>query len=335
MQRTKTCVHQAGGLLDTFRRPVALALWGLTGLVSCALWFGTVLPLTAQDAAAEKRAFDAAARAFTDGVYDVAEKEFAQFVQQYPQSARLSEAILYQGQAMLKQNKLADGVRLLTNNVAQAGPLADQYRYFEAEAYLQNSNYRAAADTFALLAKEFTNSVRLLEASYGEAQARFKLRDLGRVVELLQQPNGTFQQAAQVRANDKLAVRGHLLLAEALYEQRNYRASEQALTRLAEPNLIPEFKWHRQYLMCRAQMADQRLPAALQGVTNLLALAAASGQRNLLAESVALEGEAQERLGEFGAAIEAYEKNLLDNVPPDYIHIGSGLGGARVERTWR
>jgi len=57
-------------------------------------------------------------------------------------------------------------------------------------------------------------------------------------------------------------MRGGLLLAEALLEQKEYRAAEAALGRLAEGDLIPELKWHRQYLLCRVQLAGQRLPEA-------------------------------------------------------------------------
>jgi TolA-binding protein len=277
-----------------------------------------VRPLLAQDPAAEKRAFAAAARAFEDGIYDRAEREFGEFVQKFPQAAQVPEAILFQARAALKLQKLHGAVDLLATNAGRAGPLADQYRYFEAEAHLQNSNYLAAADTFALLAREFTNSVRLLEASYGEALARFHLKDRQRVIDLLQRPDGTFQQAAKRRANDELAVRGHLLLAEALFAQKEFKAVEQALAGLSERDLVPEFKWRRQYLLCRAQVADERWAEALPCATNLLALAAATGQRALLAESVALHAGILESLKQFDAAIQAYEQNLGDDVPPEF-----------------
>ena len=88
-----------------------------------------------------------------------------------------------------------------------------------------------------------------------------------------------------------------LLLAEALVEQKEYPAAEAALGQLLETDLTPEFKWRRQYLLCRAQMADRRLADALANTTNLLALATTSGERNFLAESLALQ-----------AAIEIFRK---------------------------
>jgi len=62
-------------------------------------------------------------------------------------------------------------------------------------------------------------------------------------------------------------------------------------------------------------MADGRPEAAQQGVTNLLALAVASGQRSLQAESVAFEAGVLERLNRPDEAIAAYEKNLAVGLP--------------------
>ena len=96
--------------------------------------------------------------------------------------------------------KVASGaIALLKGHVARAGPLADQYYYRLATAYRESSNYTAAADSFLQISRQFSNSSLLLEASYGEALARFNLRDFSRVTALLQDPNGTFQQASKAR----------------------------------------------------------------------------------------------------------------------------------------
>ena len=119
------------------------------GLLIAVLLFlpGVVL---AQNAA-ELRAFDAAARAFQDAIYDRAEKEFGQFVGSFPESPRVPEAILFQAQSALKQQNLKGTVDLLTAHLAKAGTLTDQYHYWLAEAHLKSNNYQAAADSFARL----------------------------------------------------------------------------------------------------------------------------------------------------------------------------------------
>ncbi len=265
----------------------------------------------------EARAFESGVRAFRDGLYERAERGFAEFARRYPQSLRLSEAILLEARAALEQKRLLVAVDLLTTNIARAGLFADEYRYWLAETHMSSGNYQAAADSYGLLIREFANSVRLLEASYGEALARFKLKDWGRVAALLQRPDGTFQQAARLRARDDLVVRGALLLGEALLEQGQYPQAEEAVGRLAEPDLIPEYKWRRQYLLCRIQRAAQHLPAALACSTNLLTLAGTTGQPDLQAESVAWQAGLFEQLGDAEAAAQVYEKNLFEGMPPE------------------
>ncbi len=294
------------------KRIKKLLLWALAFICSCAL-----PPSASAQNVSEPRALSAAVQEFEDGSYALSEKELAEFIRKFPESADLPKAILYQARAAIAQQKFKIGVDLLSANASLAGPLADQYRYWLATAYLQGTNYQAAGDTFAALIRDFPQSPRLLAASYGEALVRFRLRDWRRTVELLQQPNGAFRREALLRPADELAMRGALLLAETLFEQKEYRAAEEALARLSEADLIPELKWHRQYLLCRVQLADQRLRLALANTTNLLALATVSGKRNLVAESAAMQANILEQLGELSAAVQAYEKNLVESVPPE------------------
>jgi TolA-binding protein len=266
----------------------------------------------------ETRAFEAAARAFEDGVFDLAEKEFAAFIQTFPASPRVTEAILYRARAALRQQQARAATDLLTTNAARAGALADQYQYWLAEAHRQSTNYQAAAQGFAKLVREFPNSTRLLEASYGEALARFKLQEWGRVVDLLRNTNGMFHRQASQRPNDELVIRGHLLLAEALVENGAPADAEAVLGALAHRELISEFRWRAEYLRARTQFAAGRAADALASTTNLIALAAATGQRQFTAETYALRGAVLERLADYAAAISAYEQNVTESAPPEY-----------------
>lgn len=306
------------GIARAGRRRGGPRFWAALAGLSCWLVLGTTFGQTPVETPEEARDFSAAARAFQDGIFERAEREFAEFAQKYPQSARVPEAILLQARAALRQQKTAAGVDLLTTNLTRAAQLADQYRYWLAEAHLRGSNYIAAAEAFAQVIRNFPSSVRLLEASYGEAKARFKLQQWPQVIELLRKPDGTFQKEARVRPNDELVVRGPLLLAEALLENQDCAAAEQVVTQLGDQNLTPEFRWQRQYLLLRILASAQRLPEALAGTTNLLALAVATGSRDLQAESVALQGGILERLGRPGAALQSYTNNLAVTAPPEY-----------------
>ena len=284
------------------------------GLLALALFLGGPAQGRAQSAA-ETRSFSAAVEEFEDGLFDLAEKDLGDFLRSFPGSTHGAEAILYQAQAGMKQGKFRAAIDLLKTNAPAAGAWADRYRYRLGEAYLESTNYLGAAETFASLLADFPSSNWLLAASYGEASARFKLHAWSQVVELLQQPNRTFRKEALLRPADEFAMRGALLLVEALLEQKDYPEAERALGRVAEGDLIPELKWYRQYLLCRLQLGAKRPREALASTTNLLTLATASAERYLLAESVALQGTILEQLDDLAGATQVYQKNLQDTAP--------------------
>ena len=167
------------------RMPFTAWVWWYL-LAVAAVWLAA-LPAGAQESA-ESRAFKNAARWYQTGVYDAAEREFQKFATDFPQSPMLAEAILFQARAALEQTNVVRAIAILNQNLPKAGLLTDQYRYRLGTAYLQSSNFTAAAGSFALIARQFPNSGLLLETSYGEALARFKLRDFDRVISLLQDP---------------------------------------------------------------------------------------------------------------------------------------------------
>jgi TolA-binding protein len=269
-----------------------------------------------------ERAFDAAVKAFRDTFYSRAEAQLADFCQKNPTSPRLPEAILVQAQARLELTNYAGAIELLIANQAKAGTNADQYLFWLGEAYARKGDWRAASDTFAKLVKEQPTSPRCLEASVGEASARSALArtepaEWQRVIGLLQETNGLFQSAARTNAAGELVPRGYLLLSEAQLAAKDYRAAEATLQPLTNRLMSPRLGWQLQYLLCRIQLADGRTNAALQGATNLLAMAAKDAQPSLLAESAAFQASLFEHLGQPNDAVVAYQKNLAENIPAD------------------
>ena len=91
-------------------------------LLLCWLALSGAAPLPAQDAA-EVRMFSAAMRRFNDGLYEQAENEFAQFLQKFPETAQVADAVLYQARAALKQQKIAAAAALLAAQLPKAGLL--------------------------------------------------------------------------------------------------------------------------------------------------------------------------------------------------------------------
>jgi len=281
------------------------------------IWLiGTLALASAQTP--ETRAYDAAVRAFQDRIPELADKYFREFIQTYPNSPRVPEAILYRARAALLRRDIETATGLLTTNAARATQLQDQYRYWLAETHREATNYTAAADTFASLVRDFPASPRVLEATYGEAVARFKLQQWSRVINLLRSTNAPFANEAEARPNHELVLRGQLLLADALLESGDASAAEAALHSLAQRELAAEFRWRSQYLLCRIRLVQGRAADALAAGTNLVALAAATGQRQFIAESHAVHGAVLERLADYDAAIAAYQRNMTETSPPEY-----------------
>jgi TolA-binding protein len=106
-------------------------------------------------------------------------------------------------------------------------------------------------------------------------------------------------------------------LSEAQLARQDYRAAGEALAPLARLQLAPDAAWRRQHLLCRIQLAEGRTAEALQGTTNLMALAAAAAQVNLVADSAAFQASLLERLGRPEEAVAAYQKNLSEGVAPE------------------
>jgi TolA-binding protein len=268
------------------------------------------------------RAFEAAAKAFDDTSYDWAEAHFADFCRRFPASPRLAEAVLLQAEARIELTNYAGAIALLSTNQNLAGTNADQYLFWLAEAYSRQGDYRAASDKFAQLVKDFPASSRRLEAAVGEASARVALAraepsEWPRVIQLLQQTNGVFQTAVRADSANELVPRGCLLLSEAQLAAKDYRAAEETLQPLAKRLLNPKLAWQWQYLRCRILLADGRLEAALQGATNLLAMATNAAQPSLRADSAAFQASLLERLGRTNEALLAYQQNLAEGVPAE------------------
>lgn len=267
--------------------------------------------------AAEKAAFEAAANAFNETVWDRAEAEFARFAQTYTNSTRLPEVFLYQAEARLKQANYAGALELLAAHQGQAGKLADSYVFWQGEALLEKGEHAGAIDTFERLLRDFPASTNRLRAAVRRAAAQSKLGQWPRVVENLQQANGPLQTAAAANPADELVIRGYLLLSEAQLAQGAASAAETSLSSIKGQRLAPQLAWEREFLGCRILVAENRTEEALQSSTNLLPLAVAAGKRGLEADASAFQAGLFERVGRTNEAVAAYQRNLAGAFPAD------------------
>src|SRR4051812_9544469 len=288
-------------------------------LISCCAAFlflnAAVVSMRAADA--ETRAFSLAQKLFDDGLYELSEKSFADFVTKYPSSPRLSQAVLVEARAALAQKKFPAAIALLTTNLPNAAGIADQFQLAIARSYFTNGNFEAAAQNYARLVANHTNSTLRLDATIEEAVTRMRLKQWARVTSLLQEPNGVFQEAAARAPESEAVVNGRLLLAEALVEQRRLAEAEQVAGSIADTAVTAQSRWRRDHLQARAQFAAQKIDTALITASNLVSIAIAARQPALEAASIALEGEILEALNQPRSAMAAYELNQRPGVPAD------------------
>src|SRR6266446_6758406 len=161
------------------------------------------------------RAFSAATNALKDGFFARAESELGDFARTYTNSPLLAQAILYQAEARWSVQNYDGAFQLLSAHQSKAGKWADEYLFWIGESLFRKGEFARAAESFAKITREFPASSRSLEAVIGEASARMRLGDYQRVVQVFQQANSVFQNAALTNSASELVPRGYLLLAEA------------------------------------------------------------------------------------------------------------------------
>ena len=281
------------------------------------IWLGLVLSIGQLGAATtrEDRAYAAAISAFQDGMWSRAETEFARFVQKYPASDRVADAVLLQAEAGYKQGKFPETITLLGLRKGGAGDLADQYVYWIGEAQFQGGDLPGAAETFVALTRDFPRSSLRLRAVVEAAAARAQLGEWPQVGSLLEPTNSVFQRAMQMDPANELVVRGSLLLAQAKFAQTEYSGAAEILESLGARTLRPELDWQRAYLLYRVKLAAGDTNAALAATTNLVQIARSEKNDALQSEGMALHAQVLEQLGQKSAAMSAYSDILTLKAP--------------------
>jgi TolA-binding protein len=279
------------------------------------LWFAAVFTGSADPA--ENRAFTAAANAFQAGIWERSEKEFGEFAQKYSASPRLQEALLFQAESRLQLTNYDGAIQLLSAGLTNAGTWTDQYLFWLGESHARKGDPRQASDFFSRVLAEHPGSARRLQAGLGQIAALSRLADWQKLIDILSAPAGWLEEARKSNPTNPAVVRGSLLLGEAYLNLNQAAAAEAALAPLQRLSLDSRSDWQRQFLTSRILLATGRLPEALSSASNSLALAAATGQKTVLSETVAFNASLLERLARYEEAILAYTNNLAEGIPID------------------
>lgn len=240
----------------------------------------------------------------------LAEKDFAAFVQKYPNSIRVPEAILRQAESRIYSGNAAGAVDLLATNQVRAGTLAPQYAFWLGRAYEDRDDAKAAA-TFEDTWRKFPDSQQALDAIVGEADAFARLKNWPGVVRLLLQTNTPFQRAVQQKAKSETMAAGYLVLGDAWLATNDLSRVDQILRDLKPQPLSTDLLWQRDYLASRREQAGGHIDEALKGADNLL------GSANVTNRAIGFDFKAGllEQVTNLDGAIAAYTNNLATDAP--------------------
>lgn len=243
---------------------------------------------------------------------DLAEKDFAAFVQKYPNSARVPEAILDQAQARIFSGQSAGAIDLLSTNQVRAGTLAPQYLYWLGRAY-ENKDDTKSAGIFEEVWRKYPDSLQALDATIREAGAFGRLTNWARVNQLLEQTNTPFQRAIKQGAKSETMASGYLLWGEARLAANDLPGVDKALGALNKQPLSTDLKWRQEYLACRRQRAGGQLEDALLDSADLVTPV------NTTNRAIGFDFQAGvlEQMTNLDEAIASYTNNLAAGVPPE------------------
>lgn len=267
----------------------------------------------------ETRAWEVVARLFEGAVYDLAEQEIQAFTAQYPQSDKLPEAQLLLAEVRCRQGKYALALEGLEAHAAQAGPWADQYRFWTGESLSRLLRFDEAVEVYAGLVRDYPESSRLLDAVVGQA---FALQQSGKVNEafaLLSRPDGLFLKLSTGRESEEVVALGFLLMGETALASGQAAAGVALLERLPGEGLAGPLAWQRVHLLARLQarlgqvdsavVTVEGLVSQLEGLTNTVAL-------QFRPDAIALAGQIYEQKGDVQRALTLFERNLSPGVDP-------------------
>ena len=278
-------------------------------------------------ASREENRWGTVVRSFNEEEWNLVLTSFNVFTNDYPGSDHVPQGVLYLAQAefhLAKDKELNDATKqpwtfrdaadLLRSHFYQAGPLADQYLSWTAEAEYAGGNYQDAADLYARLARDY-DTMRA-EALYREAECYYEVKDLPRVVQKLGAPDGAFQQLVKTNASGEPVAKALFLLTETELALTNYAAAANALQQLPLQPADSDLEWKRQYLMVRTASEAGRPQEAWQSSTNLLT--AAKGNAPEMTRSRMLLAQINLQLDQAPEAISNYEAVLNSDTNMDH-----------------
>lgn len=262
----------------------------------------------------ERLAFDAAARALQSGLPAQAARDFAAFLERFPDSSLAADAALLEARARSDTGDFAGAAARLAARLDAAGPLLDQYLYALGRARAGAGDTAGAVAAYEQLLREFPGSPLGLTSVLAAAEARLRAGEAAAAAALLEAPEGPLAAAVRERPDDPLVLRGQVLLGETLLRLARTDEARATLEAARRPALPEPLAWERERLLVSLELTNRHPAAALALATNLLGLAADSPA--LAARSRSIEATLLAQVGRAADALAVLTNNLSAATPP-------------------
>ena len=188
-----------------------------------------ILLLFVAAAAEEPRQYRVAKASFGDGLYEVAERQLAEYLTAFPNTGHADELQLMLGQAQLNQGKWREAVLTLQQALARwpAEKRPDSFRFWLAEALVRGEKFSEAEKLYADVVEKYPRSAYRPQAQYGLAYVQFKLHRPEAAIQTL----GKLPKPAP---KGELAQNGGLLRGQIYLAMANFARADEVFRELIE-----------------------------------------------------------------------------------------------------
>src|ERR1043166_5013374 len=278
------------------------------------LWPIVVVLLVAATTADENRLYRVAQAAFDDKLDDVAERQFAEFLQKYPQSEHANDAQFLLAQAQLNQGKWQIAIKSLDEALSRwPDQRPDAIRFWLAEALARGSQYSEAQARYAEVADKFPRSPYHAQALYGLAFAQIKLNQFDAA-------GATLDRLAKLAPKGDLALDAELLRGQLHFAAGNYEKADASFGSVSQKAAGTRAFYRAQLWLGQSLARRNQFDEAQQHFA--LVVDAFKTKPNkpvdaeLAAETWYAMGWAQWRTGKFAAAADAFAAALTNAQTP-------------------
>ncbi|MEI7999025.1 MAG: tetratricopeptide repeat protein [Candidatus Omnitrophota bacterium] len=165
----------------------------------------------------QEELYATALRAFDDGFHDVAIRYLEQFLENFPQDSKTTQAKFLLGQCYFFKNRVSDALNMFNSLVGNYSN-KELLLFWLGEVYLKVPNYDQAQKQYQELIDTYPDSAYLPQAYYSLGWSFFDQKKYPRAKEI-------FEQLVSKFPKHQLSEDASLKIAQGLYDSGDYRSA--------------------------------------------------------------------------------------------------------------